>query len=114
MCRIVKSAACSSGLSSTPKSKSEPAHIIAVGRCAERTLVYNLTVDGAHLFYANGVLSSNTDGEDHCGDETRYACAARPWVRAVPKPKPVRFAKSTQLTINEIIAQRRAARLGAE
>ena len=56
----------------------------------------------------------DTDGEDHAGDETRYACSARPWVRALPKPKPVRFAKSTQLTVNEIIAARRRARLGAE
>ena len=56
----------------------------------------------------------DTDGEDHAGDETRYACSARPWVRALPKPKPLRFAKSTQLTVNEIIAARRRARLGAE
>lgn len=56
----------------------------------------------------------DTDGEDHAGDETRYACSARPWVRAIPKPKPVRFTQSTQLTVNEIIAARRRARLGAE
>ncbi len=29
----------------------------------------------------------NTNGEDHAGDEWRYACMARPWVR--PKPKAV-------------------------
>lgn len=57
---------------------------------------------------------ANSDGEDHGPDQLRYAVMARPWIREQPKPKPVRFAKSTQLTINEIIAQRRAARLGAE
>ena len=56
----------------------------------------------------------DTDGEDHAGDETRYACAARPWVREADKPKPVRFAGSTQMTINEVIAQRRRARLGED
>ena len=56
----------------------------------------------------------DTDGEDHAGDETRYACAARPWVREADKPKPVRFAGSTQLTVNEVIAQRRRARLGED
>jgi hypothetical protein len=56
----------------------------------------------------------DTDGEDHAADETRYACAARPWVREAPKPKPVKFANSTQLTVSEIIAQRRRARLGAD
>jgi len=30
----------------------------------------------------------NSDGEDHAGDETRYACMARPWIRALPKPPP--------------------------
>ena len=56
----------------------------------------------------------DTDGEDHAGDETRYACAARPWVREADKPKPVRFAGSTQLTVNEVIAQRRRAWLGED
>jgi len=54
----------------------------------------------------------DTEGEDHAADSVRYACAARPWVREADKPKPVRFAGSTQMTINEVIAQRRRARLG--
>ena len=112
--RLAKSAALSFGSSSTPRSKSAPVHIVAVGRYEERTPVYNLTVEGSHLFYAAGVLSSNTDGEDHAADETRYACAARPWVREAPKPKPVKFANSTQMTVSEIIAQRRRQRLGAD
>ncbi len=37
-----------------------------------RKKVYNLTIEQAGLFYANGVLSSNTDSEDHIADETRY------------------------------------------
>jgi hypothetical protein len=57
---------------------------------------------------------ANSSGEDHGPDQLRYAVMARPWIREQPKPKPVRFDKSTQLTINEIIAQRRRARLGAE
>lgn len=75
----------------------------------ERADVYCLTVPETGAFaLGNGVIVHN------CGDETRYACSARPWVRAIPKPKPVRFAQSTQLTVNEIIAARRRARLGAE
>jgi hypothetical protein len=34
--------------------------------------VYNLTVEQAHLFYANGILVTNTDAEDHLGDASRY------------------------------------------
>ena len=42
-----------------------------VGNCGE-AMVYNLTVEGAHLYYANGVLSSNTDAPDHGWDAVRY------------------------------------------
>lgn len=42
------------------------------GPCGDAA-VYNLTVEQAHLFYANGALVSNTNAEDHVGDETRYA-----------------------------------------
>lgn len=32
----------------------------------------------------------DTEGEDHAGDETRYACMSRPYVRVMaPKPEPV-------------------------
>lgn len=42
----------------------------------------------------------DTNGEDHAGDETRYACMARPWVRALPKsPGPPRGAR----TIGEMV-----------
>ena len=50
----------------------KPVHISAVG-CSEKEMpVYNLTVDEAHLYYANGVLATNTKGEDHAVDELRY------------------------------------------
>jgi len=58
--------------------------IVAVGRCVEKTPVYNLTVADAHLFYANGVLSSNTEGEDHAADSVRYACSSRPYTAPLP------------------------------
>lgn len=43
---------------------------LSVGGTLKR--VFNLTVHDAGLFYVSGVLSSNTDVEDHVGDETRY------------------------------------------
>lgn len=54
----------------------------------------------------------DTDSEDHAVDSVRYACAARPWVREAPKPAPVKFAQSTQMTVTELIEQRRRARIG--
>lgn len=56
----------------------------------------------------------DTDGEDHAPDALRYACKARPWVREAPQKTAPKFAQSTQLTVNELIAQRRRARLGAD
>lgn len=42
----------------------------------------------------------DTEGEDHAGDETRYACMSRPWMRAQPSPKgPPRGA----ITIQEMV-----------
>jgi len=38
----------------------------------ENKLVYNLTVEQAGLYYANGMLSSNTEAEDHLYDAVRY------------------------------------------
>lgn len=44
----------------------------------------------------------DSDGEDHAGDETRYACMARPYVRTLPKPpEPPRGAR----TIEEMVAR---------
>lgn len=50
--------------------------INVVGSC-EKKPVYNITVAQAHLFYANGILVTNTDAEDHCADEVRYRCLTK-------------------------------------
>lgn len=57
----------------------------------------------------------DTDGEDHAGDAIRYGCLARPWMRSVEghEPKKAMMGR-TNMTINEIIAQRRKARIEAE
>lgn len=67
------------GQRSTKPKKLKPVHISAVGYSEESTHVYNLTIDHIHLFYANGVVSSNTESEDHAADTARYACMSRPW-----------------------------------
>jgi hypothetical protein len=37
----------------------------------------------------------DSDGEDHCADEVRYACMSRPWMRVVqPKDKTDRWDKA--------------------
>lgn len=54
----------------------------------------------------------DTDGEDHAGDETRYACKARPWVRELPAPVNPKFPINQ--SFNEIIEQRRRKRLAQE
>lgn len=46
----------------------------------------------------------DTEGEDHAGDETRYACMSRPWM---PQAKTVAAAQKPLLerSINEIVAE---------
>lgn len=51
----------------------------------------------------------DTDGEDHAADETRYACASRPWVRSPPQQQQPKFAINQ--SVNELIAARRKKRL---
>lgn len=65
------SAVSSLGSSLMRRGKSRLVVTSVAGPCGDAA-VYNLTVEQAHLFYANGALVSNTDAEDHCGDETRY------------------------------------------
>ena len=43
----------------------------------EEEPVYNLTIEQAHLFYANGFLVTNTEAEDHICDEMRYKIFSR-------------------------------------
>ena len=54
----------------------------------------------------------DTDGEDHAADETRYACAARPWVREPEKKVVPKFP--IQQTVSELIAARTRARRGED
>lgn len=55
----------------------------------------------------------DTESEDHAGDETRYACMSRPWLKDAPVDIDLP-AGMKQLTINEIIAKRTRARRAAE
>jgi len=43
----------------------------------------------------------NSDGEDHCGDQTRYACMSRPWTAPTPTNDPMRGAR--EMTFNELV-----------
>ncbi len=46
----------------------------------------------------------DTDGEDHAGDEWRYACMSRPWLRDAPsQDKPIRGMES--LTLNRLFKE---------
>jgi intein/homing endonuclease len=54
-----------------PTKKSKPVVISVDGLYVERE-VFNLVVEQAHVFFANGILVSNTEAEDHCYDETKY------------------------------------------
>jgi len=54
----------------------QPVRIAAAGHSVGVRRVYNLTVNAAHLYYANGVLVTNTEAEDHPYDCDRYAMMA--------------------------------------
>ncbi len=69
--RFVKSVVLSLCKRKTVVEQHKLVRILAVGKC-ERKEVYRLRVEEAHLYYANGILSTNTDGEDHSGDSIRY------------------------------------------
>jgi hypothetical protein len=43
----------------------------------------------------------DTDGEDHAGDETRYACASRPWAKPAQAPLP-EISTLKDLTMNKV------------
>lgn len=67
------------GRSTTTQKELKPAVLSVVGCCVNENeeYVYNVTVDQAHLYYANGLVSSNTDTEDHVADEWRYMMMSR-------------------------------------
>jgi Terminase large subunit, T4likevirus-type, N-terminal len=45
----------------------------------------------------------DSDGEDHAGDEVRYACMSRPWVRPVVVVPPVKVLN--QMTYSELLRE---------
>lgn len=80
--------------SATNHSQSNPIHtkkselaVTSVVGSSEEKVVYYLTVDQAHLFYANGVLTANTDGEDHCYDEACHIVMQRPLKKGDAPPE---------------------------
>ncbi len=54
----------------------------------------------------------DTEGEDHAGDETRYAVMSRPWVRDYPRAVlGIQYPKlPSELTVTELL-QRHTDRL---
>ncbi len=56
-----------SGKTNIPTSNRAPVRVVRVSRLKRKAPVYELTVNDAHVFYANGVLVSN------CIDSLRYA-----------------------------------------
>lgn len=57
----------------------------------------------------------DTDGEDHAGDETRYACMSRPWQKIASGSGAAALPKlPSQTTINELIERLRQRRLARE
>lgn len=47
----------------------------------------------------------DTDGEDHAGDEARYACMSRPWIEEAEKPKDIIANLLKPKTLNDVIAE---------
>lgn len=43
----------------------------------------------------------DTDGEDHAGDETRYACTSRPWAKPAQTELP-EISTLKDLTMNKV------------
>ncbi|MGI9345564.1 MAG: hypothetical protein ACR2PW_04785 [Gammaproteobacteria bacterium] len=47
----------------------------------------------------------DTESEDHAGDETRYACMARPYSRPKPSPRDATLKGPREATLNELLEQ---------
>jgi hypothetical protein len=47
----------------------------------------------------------DTDGEDHAGDEGRYACMSRPWIEEITNPKDAIAELVRPRTLNEMISE---------
>jgi hypothetical protein len=80
----VQSAVKNSTQKNTTLDRFKPVVINAVGNSGSKKRVYNITVEQAHLFYANGALTSNTDQEDHVYDEAALLGMARPLYTGKP------------------------------
>lgn len=65
---------------STNTPSKRPVHVIAVNRLEEKQLVYNLTVENSHNYFANDILVSNCD----C---LKYLCASRTSASEQEKPQ---------------------------
>lgn len=55
----------------------------------------------------NDAEDVDTDGEDHAGDETRYAVMSRPWVSdSLTRSSPIAYPRLPQhMTLNELVAR---------
>jgi len=60
---------------------------------------------------SNRIEDVDTHSNDHCADSVRYVCAARPWVRDVPKSQQPLIINTCMPTINELLGQQRRRRL---
>jgi len=65
--------------SSKTRNTHKPVHITAVGSYGEKK-VYSFTVEKSHLYYANGVLVTNTDSDDHGYDSISYFLYEVPFI----------------------------------
>jgi len=87
--------------------------VTSVVGCSARKPVYNITVEQAHLFYANGVLCTNTNAEDHFFDATKYFLMSRP---PIAPRLPIEYASAEDADTARRWAERikRLAASGAE
>lgn len=59
--------------------------VISVVGSSEKKPVYNLTVEQAHLYYANGCLVTNTKADDHGYDALGYLLVTQPEIPRGPE-----------------------------
>ena len=83
--------------------------VMSVDGPLEKKPVFYLTVRQAHLFYANGVLTANTDQADHIYDESCHIAMARPMSLVeepvIEKPRIDLVSQVATTEYNEIINQ---------
>ena len=53
------------------------------------TCVHSIRTIPALQHDKDRVEDIDTDSEDHAGDEWRYACMSRPWVKPIPITTPI-------------------------